>query len=150
MEETPPALREEPVNEQDPDLLLILVIAFLLPGAGHAVMGFRRRGVCFFLLVTFMFSTGLVLGGRLYELDSESLLSVLATVASHGSGLLDLTARFAGWSGDPAARTYEYGTAFVLTAGLMNLLLVFDVWDRLSPEEELEAGGSPVPDHDDT
>jgi hypothetical protein len=35
----------------------------------------------------------------------------------------------AGYVGDVISTTYEYGTAFLLTAGLMNLLLILDVMD---------------------
>ena len=31
---------------------------------------------------------------------------------------------------------YEYGFAFLLTAGLMNLLLVIDVWDIANGRKE--------------
>ena len=33
------------------------------------------------------------------------------------------------YQGDVISAGYEYGTAFLLTAGLMNLLLVLDAWD---------------------
>lgn len=135
MAETPPTVRGG-LNEDGPDTLLVVVIAFLVPGAGHALIGLLRRGVAFFAIVALTFSTGLLLSGRLYEPDLQNLLSVVATIASHGSGVFDIAARFAGWSGDMQARTYEYGTAFILTAGLMNLLLVFDVWERLSSEPD--------------
>jgi hypothetical protein len=48
-----------------------------------------------------------------------------------GAGLLNLGARF--FSDNPGgsilAPTYEYGCAYLLTAGLMNLLLMLDAWD---------------------
>ncbi len=34
-----------------------------------------------------------------------------------------------GYHGDLLSATYEYGSAFLLTAGLMNLLVVLDAWD---------------------
>ena len=34
------------------------------------------------------------------------------------------------------AAGYEYGTAFLLTAGLMNLLLVLDAWDIARGKKE--------------
>ena len=34
-----------------------------------------------------------------------------------------------GYRGDIHASSYEYGSAFLLTAGLMNLLVILDVWD---------------------
>jgi hypothetical protein len=33
------------------------------------------------------------------------------------------------YEGNVMAAGFEYGTAFLLTAGLMNWLLVFDAWD---------------------
>lgn len=34
-----------------------------------------------------------------------------------------------GHTGDPLGAGWEYGGVFLLTAGLMNLLLVLDAWD---------------------
>lgn len=136
MAEAPPTLRGD-LNDEGPDTLLILLLSFLLPGAGHALIGLTRRGLAFFAIIALMFSTGLLLHGRPYYFDPDNFLSILATFGSLGSGLFDLSARFSGWSGDGASRTYEYGNAFILTAGLMNLLLVLDVWERLtSPDED--------------
>jgi hypothetical protein len=42
---------------------------------------------------------------------------------------------------DPLSGTYEYGNAFILTAGLMNLLVVAEAWDlcgKRPSERELE------------
>ena len=41
-----------------------------------------------------------------------------------------------GYSGDIVASGYEYGTAFLLTAGLMNWLLVLDCWDIVLGRKE--------------
>jgi hypothetical protein len=47
-----------------------------------------------------------------------------------GMGLAYFVLRFlVGYEGDLVAAGYEYGTAFLLTAGLMNWLLVLDCWD---------------------
>ena len=48
-----------------------------------------------------------------------------------GSGILNLVARLLtdNPGGSILSTTYEYGCAYLLTAGLMNLLLVLDTWD---------------------
>ena len=47
-----------------------------------------------------------------------------------GIGAPYFVARYgAGYQGRPEAPGFEYGTIFLLSAGLMNLLLVLDVWD---------------------
>ena len=49
-----------------------------------------------------------------------------------GAGAAYLIPRMVfGIAGDVDALGYDYGGAFVITAGLMNLLLLLDVWDRV-------------------
>ena len=107
-----------------------LVVAWLVPGVGHFVLGRRGRGVSFFLLVLVAVVTGFLLNGNLYRVLPDQPLTMLATLGSMGMGAPYFFLRFyLGYQGDLTSIGYEYGTAFLLTAGLMNLLLVMDVWD---------------------
>jgi len=107
------------------------VLAWVFPGLGHFYLGRRRSGVLFALIVTACFVLGLSFEGRLYTIESGQPLTILATFAVYGTGLLNIAARLL--SSNPAgtilAVTYEYGCAYLLTAGLMNLLLMLDAWD---------------------
>jgi hypothetical protein len=49
----------------------------------------------------------------------------------YGAGLLNIAARLMSSSpnGSILSVTYEYGCAYLLTAGLMNLLLMLDAYD---------------------
>ena len=80
------------------------------------------------------FVAGLSFQGRLYTVEAGQPLTILATFAVYGAGLLNIAARL--FSDNPGgtilATTYEYGCAYLLTAGLMNLLLVLDAWDIAS------------------
>ena len=52
---------------------------------------------------------------------------MLGTIALAATGLLDLAAHGLGLGrGAPSAATFEYGTTYLLTAGVMNALLVLD------------------------
>jgi hypothetical protein len=108
-----------------------MVLAFLVPGSGHLLLGRRRRALAFFGIVTFMFVTGLAVDGSLYTLADTrgELLGQLASAASMGSGALYFLGYITGPHGDAFESTFEYGRTFTLTAGLMNLLLIFDCWD---------------------
>jgi hypothetical protein len=130
-----------------------LLFAWLVPGCGHISLGRARRGVVFGILVLGSFGLGLAHDGRLaLQNDREPFLSSLQVLANLGVGPADALARIRVYGApayrlppgldDPVAdvrlRTLRerarspvsaYGTAYLWTAGLMNLLLLFDVWD---------------------
>jgi hypothetical protein len=106
------------------------VLAWLIPGLGHIYVKRWRRGLAFFLLIVASIWVGCTLQGNLYRPLANQPLSVLATFGAMGMGLPYFLLRSVfGYTGDIVSPGYEYGTAFLLTAGLMNLLLVLDAWD---------------------
>jgi hypothetical protein len=118
------------VAEPRGNALLAAVLAWLIPGAGHLYLGCKRRGVLFMVLVLTAVAVGIVLEGKLWRIVSGQPLSVLGTFGCAGLGAPYLVMRFVvGYEGNLVAQGYEYGAAFILTGGLMNLLLVLDAWD---------------------
>jgi hypothetical protein len=117
----------------------LAAVAWLIPASGHFLLGRRLRAFAFLLIVATAFAIGLQLEGNLHRFVGGQPLSVLATLGAMGSGIAYLAARFGfGYAGDPLGPTFEYGTIFLLSAGLMNLLLVLDVWDIATGAKELE------------
>ena len=129
--------------------LVPCILAWLVPGAGHFYLGRRIRATAFFAIVLLTYALGLALDGRAYIADRLHPLTYLATFANVGMGPLDLIQRETTY-GELAWRlpqgpageillqrmrarvrtgTSEYGTTFLLTAGLMNLLLILDAFD---------------------
>jgi hypothetical protein len=107
-----------------------VVAAWLVPGLGHLLLRRRARAVLFLLLVLTAIAVGCQLLGNLYQVVPGQPLSFLATIGTMGMGLPYFLLRYLlDYQGDVVAAGYEYGTAFLLTAGLMNLLLVLDAWD---------------------
>ena len=104
-------------------------LAWLVPGLGHLYLKRWRRGLAFFVLVVASIWIGCSLQGNLYRPVANQPLSALATLGTMGMGIPYFVLRSAGYEGDIVAPGYEYGTAFLLTAGLMNWLLVLDAWD---------------------
>jgi hypothetical protein len=111
--------------------VVAMILAWLVPGLGHFYLGRRRTAIAFAALVALTFLAGLSFQGRLYTIEDGQPLTILATFAVYGAGLLNLVAR--GFLENPGgtilAPTFEYGCAYLLTAGLMNLLLVLDAHD---------------------
>lgn len=106
-------------------------LAWVFPGLGHAYLRRRRRALLYALIVTATFLLGLSFQGRLYTIERGQPLTLLATFALYGAGLLNLSARALSDNpgGTVLAVTYEYGCAYLLTGGLMNLLLMLDAFD---------------------
>lgn len=111
-------------------LALVCGLAWLIPGAGHLVQGRRQKGLIFLLALPLMFATGLWLEGRLFPLAMSDPLVFLGAIANRGIGAPYFVARMmdAGL-GTVTAASYEYGNTFLMTAGLLNLLVVLDAFD---------------------
>ena len=128
------------------------VLAWAVPGAGHFYLGRRVKGLVFLCIILATFMSGLALNGRVNLANHEQPLSYLATFANAALGPLDIIGRLVSYDrviyvfpreSDRAlyqeildrtrarilAVTHEYGTTFVLTAGLMNILLILDAFD---------------------
>ncbi|MCX6543574.1 MAG: hypothetical protein NTV05_04070 [Acidobacteria bacterium] len=111
-------------------LWLVYLVSWLVPGGGHLWLGRRQKGVAFLVALPLMFAFGLALEGRLFPFEWTDPLVALAAIADLGSGLPYLAARAFGLgSGVASAVTYEYGNAFVITAGLLNALVIIDAHD---------------------
>jgi hypothetical protein len=115
-----------------------MILAFVVPGAGHLYLGKRSRATVFFLIVVVMFALGIAIDGDLYTLGRSggALLRILASLGSMGAGVLYFAAAGMGVHGDITSITYEHGTAFTITAGLMNLLLMLDAFDIAEGRKE--------------
>ncbi len=77
-----------------------------------------------------MFILGLLLNGRLFNPEFGDLFSTLKFTADAGSGLLYWIFWIQGLgAGDPKAYTYDYANVFIYVAGLLNMLVIVDVFD---------------------
>jgi len=122
-----------------------MLLALAVPGAGHFYLGRRNVAVAYFCIVVFMFAVGLSIDGDLYTPSTSGggSLKMLASFASMGAGLLYVIAMALHVSGSVISATYEYGSTFTLTAGLMNLLLVLDCWDIANGRKDPPAQAEP-------
>lgn len=106
------------------------LLAWLIPGAGHFLLGKRARAVAFCSIVVVSAVVGCYLSGRLDTIQDNDPLSIIATLASFGSGAIYMSLRWlASYEGNVVAAGFEYGTTFIRTAGILNLLLVLDAMD---------------------
>jgi hypothetical protein len=105
---------------------LPLIAGWLVPGAGHFLLGKWIRGALLAVAIFTMFLLGLAMQGKLYT-GAQDILELLGVAGDLGSGILYLISRSMGWGGQPIQTTVaDYGTKFIVVAGLLNIIAAVD------------------------
>lgn len=111
-------------------VVLVCLVAWLVPGAGHLWLRRIQKGLAFLVILPLMFGVGLALQGRIFPFEPSQPLVALAALADLGIGLPYFVAWLLGYgTGAVVAVTYEYGNTFLIVAGLLNVLVVIDAYD---------------------
>jgi len=111
-------------------LVRLCVAAWLIPGLGHLLLGRKWRALIFFVSILALFLLGIAMEGQFFATGSGSLLQTLGYWGELCVGVAMPAARFFGYSGgDPFFVSADYGTAYLIGAGMLNVLTVLDVYD---------------------
>lgn len=111
-------------------LLKLCVASWLVPGLGHWMLKRRGRAVILFLAIIAMFVLGLLMKGEFFALGSASYLERLGYLGELCTGLAMPVAKFFGYGGgNPFFQSSEYGTAYLISAGMLNVLCILDTYD---------------------
>ena len=111
-------------------LARLMIVAWLVPGAGHFLQGKRGRAVILFASIISMFVFGLLMRGEFFSLHSPSVLRRLGLLGEWSVGAAMPIAHFFGYpGGDIFFVSSDYGTAFLVSAGMLNILTMFDAYD---------------------
>ena len=104
-------------------------IAWFIPGAGHLIQKKWVRGILIMASITTMFVLGLLMQGRVYQPNGGDILDMLGFVGDVGAGGLYIVTRMQGWGhGAIAHATADYGTKFLIVAGLLNFICAADAY----------------------
>jgi TM2 domain-containing membrane protein YozV len=105
---------------------LPLIAGWLVPGAGHFLLGKWGRGALLAGSVVGMFALGLAMQGKVYT-GAQDILDILGMVGDLGNGLLYIASRVLGLGADQVQlTTADYGTRFIVVAGLLNVISAVD------------------------
>jgi hypothetical protein len=111
-------------------LIKICVAAWVLPGLGHYLLKKRIRALILFLAIVGMFVLGLLMHGTFFEFGSPSILERLGYLGELCAGIPMPAATFFGYGGGtPFFISADYGTAYLITAGMLNALSILDAYD---------------------
>jgi hypothetical protein len=104
-------------------------IGWLIPGAGHLIQKRWIRGLLIMASITTMFVLGLLMEGRVYQPNGGDILDMLGFVGDVGAGGLYIVTRVQDLGhGAIAHATADYGTKFLIVAGLLNFICAADAY----------------------
>lgn len=127
----------KPPKEPMPPLgtwLPAVALAWLIPGGGHFLLKRPGRAALLMFAVTGMFVCGLMMRGAMFQPETGDLLTTLINVGGFigdiCAGILYLLTSWLGYTQpDVAGFVHDYGTKFLVTAGLLNVLAMVDAYE---------------------
>ena len=140
---------------------LVILAAWLVPGSGHLLLGRRGRGAIVFATVLAAFAIGLLMhgsmfapGGNAYETNGRGALQATMQMAGQ-SDVLSKLIQYGGWIGDAAngllyfvaaltgygppdqaGHSPDYGSKFLVCAGLLNIMAIVDAYEIATRQKE--------------
>jgi hypothetical protein len=130
MADTSPVEAITPVGKWAPAVAL----AWLIPGGGHFLLKRPARGAILAACVALMFLFGLMMRGAMFQWQTGDILTTViycgGFLADLMSGILYLLSVWLGYNqADMAGHVHDYGTKFLVAAGLLNILAMVDVYE---------------------
>jgi hypothetical protein len=108
----------------------VALAGWLLPGLGHALLKMWGRALAIFLTVGFLVYLGAGMRGNVFAPGGEDAFARLGYVADAGTGTFYFVARALEASGsDVSHADGDYGTRFLATAGVLNLLAALHAYE---------------------
>lgn len=120
--------------------VLPMVLAYLIPGAGHVYLKRHWHGLALLAAISGMFFCGILMQGRMFVPTSGNIYTTIMTYGGYigdlCNGLLYILTVGLGYEQEalPGAM-HDYGTKFIVCSGLLNLLAVVDVFEIASGEK---------------
>lgn len=135
---TVPAAAAAPLR---PPFVTVL-LAWLVPGAGHFLLGRRGRGAILASAVLVTFAIGLAMHGPMFQLPNGG--DVLSRLIQYGgfigdlaSGAVYFIAMLCGYDApDIATHNADYGSKLLVAAGLLNILAMVDAYEIATRQKE--------------
>lgn len=111
-----------------------VLIAWIVPGGGHFFQKKTGRGALLLASVGLMFLFGMFMRGMMFTPEKGDILTTLINyggfVCNLASGIFYFAAKIFGYAApDMPGDVHDYGTKFLVTAGLLNILAMVDAYE---------------------
>lgn len=108
----------------------VALAGWLLPGLGHALQRMWGRAVIVFVAVGLLVFAGATMRGNLFTSSGNDAFDTLGYIADLGTGSFYFVARALERNGaDVSHAGGDYGTRFLATAGVLNLLAALHAYE---------------------
>ena len=122
----------EKTTQAEPVSMMAIVapaVGWLIPGAGHMIQKRWIRGGLLFVSIMTLFLLGLAMQGRIYKANGGDILDMLGFIGDVGAGALYVITLAMDWGqGAIQFATADYGTKFMIVAGLLNFIAIADAY----------------------
>jgi len=119
----------EPAQPASAMSVIAPAVGWLIPGAGHIIQKLWIRGSLLFVSIGTLFVLGLLMQGHIYKANGGDILDMLGFVGDLGAGgMYIVTLAMNGGQGAIAFAIADYGTKFMIVAGLLNFIAVADAY----------------------
>lgn len=124
-------------NEPQGFVYLPLIVGWLVPGGGHFLLRKWGRGALLAVAIIGMFVSGLLMQGKLYT-NAQDMLDLLGLAGDLGTGLLFFIGKVLNLGPDQVmVTTADYGTKFIVVAGLLNVIAAVDAHNLRTGRKQL-------------
>lgn len=111
-----------------------VALGWLLPGGGHLYLKRWNRGALLLFAVVGMFVFGLLMRGKMFEPADGDLFTIALNYGGYFFDLANGAPYFlTTWLGysqaDLPGAVSDYGTKFLVCAGLLNILAILDAYE---------------------
>lgn len=119
----------------------VVALAWLIPGGGHFLLKRPGRGALLAACVAAMFLLGLMMRGAFFQPQSGDLLTTViywgGFIGNLMAGIPYLLANWLGYNQvDVAGHVHDYGSKFLVAAGLLNILAMVDAFEIATGKKE--------------
>jgi hypothetical protein len=119
----------EPAQSVSTMSVIAPALGWLIPGAGHMIQKRWIRGALLLISIVSLFVLGLMMQGHIYKANGGDILDILGFIGDLGAGgMYIVTLAMNGGQGAVAFAVADYGTKFMIVAGLLNFIAVADAY----------------------
>ncbi|MDP9055514.1 MAG: hypothetical protein M3N93_14620 [Acidobacteriota bacterium] len=114
--------------------LLPVLAAWIVPGGGHFLQKKIGRGALLLASIGLMFLFGMFMRGMMFSPEKGDILTTLINyggfICDMAAGVFYFAATMFGYAApDMPGYVHDYGTKFLVTAGLLNILAMVDAYE---------------------